>query len=704
MKAGMMVVAASASLAALAGVELQLSSKGLVAKSSSPKATVDVGWPKMTGSGEANPKVTRLLGNEAELVYPSGTKWIYRLGEKGRITLSPAGPRGAGDKGISHSFAFSTSVADGTSRWRLNGGEAKALPKEKLSDPFLFKSDFKSLEVTDASGAGFRFRLPYGWAQFQDNRHWNNNRTFFFKSFSDLPKDGDYVFFFEDAQGGNVRVAPAVPLDPYAYVPYPEPKEELWPGRGPIRAFGWQEGIRKAYAARREKDANAVFFIGDSLTENWRTIAKDLAPLKVANRGVGGDTSRGCLFRLPREVLAHKPAAVVIAAGTNDLTAHGNPGDCLFNIKAMVDLCRRYDRRMPVFLCTVPPASQPTAPLKPGAREAVNAGIRKLCESEKCVLVDRDAFAVDAQGNQDLSLYSKDRLHFGAKGYEKWTAAMKALLGDAALAKALGDTRYSPREKLDLAGYAIAWRDEFDGPEIDWKVWDSPHQKRQGASVWDKRNVSVRDGAAVLKIRKTNDPTWRYESACLRTAKGYKPADRLYAFTYGYVEARCKLPKWARSDYWFAVWMMVGEVMNNTDTRKGCEIDVMETFHVNHLGQMPHTIHWGGYAEKHNSAGATNFPNLALLNDDWHTFGCLRTPEELVFTIDGFVTWRTDLKGLGKADGGRVKSQGVPTAPGYIKLSVEAAHWAGPDGAGWEKDMPEEDEALIDYVRVWEKK
>ncbi|MGN0845233.1 MAG: hypothetical protein ACI4QT_08455, partial [Kiritimatiellia bacterium] len=76
----------------------------------------------------------------------------------------------------------------------------------------------------------------------------------------------------------------------------------------------------------------------------------------------------------------------------------------------------------------------------------------------------------------------------------------------------------------------------------------------------------------------------------------------------------------------------------------------------------------------------------------------------LVFTIDGYVTWRTDLKGLGKEGGARVKSQGVPTEPGYIKLSIEAAPWAGPDGGGWEKEMPEEDEALIDYVRVWEKR
>jgi hypothetical protein len=73
------------------------------------------------------------------------------------------------------------------------------------------------------------------------------------------------------------------------------------------------------------------------------------------------------------------------------------------------------------------------------------------------------------------------------------------------------------------------------------------------------------------------------------------------------------------------------------------------------------------------------------------------------FTIDGCVTWTTDLKGLGGEGNGKVKSQGVPQVPGYIKLSVEAAPWAGPNGGGWERDMPAEDEVLIDWVRVWQK-
>ena len=73
------------------------------------------------------------------------------------------------------------------------------------------------------------------------------------------------------------------------------------------------------------------------------------------------------------------------------------------------------------------------------------------------------------------------------------------------------------------------------------------------------------------------------------------------------------------------------------------------------------------------------------------------------FTIDGRITWTTDLKGLGSDQDGKVKSMGCPRVPGYIKLSAEAAPWAGPHGDRWEDPMPERDEALVDWVRVWQK-
>ena len=69
---------------------------------------------------------------------------------------------------------------------------------------------------------------------------------------------------------------------------------------------------------------------------------------------------------------------------------------------------------------------------------------------------------------------------------------------------------------------------------------------------------------------------------------------------------------------------------------------------------------------------------------------------------DGREVGRTDLIGFGKKDAGMTPSQGPCQKPCYVKLSCEAAAWAGGDGTHWEKEMTAEDEFVVDYVRVYQ--
>ncbi len=493
-------------------------------------------------------------------------------------------------------------------------------------------------------------------------------------------------------------------LDPYAYVPYPAAQEALWPGRGPIRTFDWQDGIRRRYHARRFQDENAVIFVGDSLTEGWRSLDKDFPGIKVANRGVGGDTSRGILFRFPLEVIAHKPAAVVILAGGNDLTAHGNPDDTLANLRAMIRQAREYNRRMPVFLATVPPSSNPRAPLQPGALDRLNAGIRELAASEETVrLVDlHDAYLSD-EGSQDLSLYTEDQLHIGPAGYAAWRRVLAPMLTNDALA---GREEPSGAERIDLSGFTLIWEDNFEGDALNPAKWDSPRQRRQGASRWHERNVTVADGVARFDIRRSTDPQYRYESACIRTRKDYDVNQTMFQYTYGYIEARIRLPRHVRADYWVGFWLIAGNMHGggDDDTRNGSEIDIFESFDQWNLGAMKHTVHWGGWHNpKHNAHGVSSGPRIELLNDQFHTYGLYWDEERYIFYINREVSWDTDFIGLGSDKDGKRQSLGPCRFPAYVKLSVEAAPWCGPSHL-WEPEMPEQDRMEVDYVRVYQRK
>src|SRR6266487_6387134 len=128
------------------------------------------------------------------------------------------------------------------------------------------------------------------------------------------------------------------------------------PGAGPIRRYDWFRKLwtdrRGAWAARGERDRNAVVFLGDSITQGW---AEDLSAwfpgMKLANRGIGGDTSRGVLIRLKEDVLALDPRAVVLLIGTNDLEEKASPEIIAANLKLILaELARS---KMPVVLCQV---------------------------------------------------------------------------------------------------------------------------------------------------------------------------------------------------------------------------------------------------------------------------------------------------------------------------------------------------------------
>ena len=102
--------------------------------------------------------------------------------------------------------------------------------------------------------------------------------------------------------------------------PYPTSAKD-WPGQGAIRVFGWMTENRKAFWQDRERKQGSIVFAGDSLIGGWGSMAKDFPDLRVANRGIGGEVTRGLLFRFQEDVLDLHPKAIVLLTGSNDLSA-----------------------------------------------------------------------------------------------------------------------------------------------------------------------------------------------------------------------------------------------------------------------------------------------------------------------------------------------------------------------------------------------
>ena len=208
---------------------------------------------------------------------------------------------------------------------------------------------------------------------------------------------------------------------------YPERDDQL-PGKGPMQKWAdfpkiWAQRHAE-WRAQAARDHGAVVFLGDSITQGWSTLAGDFPGLKVANRGIGGDTTRGVLYRLQADVLDLEPAAVVLLIGTNDLGLGADPADIVDNIKAILTAIRKANAKTPVILCKVMPSSDKQQ--RPAVKiKALNALLERLARGDSAVtLCDTWSLYAGADGDSKPEEFP-DRLHPNRTGYEKWAAALK---------------------------------------------------------------------------------------------------------------------------------------------------------------------------------------------------------------------------------------------------------------------------------------
>lgn len=204
----------------------------------------------------------------------------------------------------------------------------------------------------------------------------------------------------------------------------------VWPGRGPdAKPKGWDER-RGVFAAREEEDRGAVVFAGDSITAWWAGLPEAFPKLKVANRGISGDTSRGLLARFHADVLVLQPRAVVILIGTNDLHLGAKPGDVTFNVREILELLDKERPGTPVVLCCVMPR-KPEPGRFPDLLLQLNAQLRALANVRRGVTwCDTwEVFATDIGGVRDDEF--ADGLHLNDAGYVKFAEALRAALKTA---------------------------------------------------------------------------------------------------------------------------------------------------------------------------------------------------------------------------------------------------------------------------------
>jgi lysophospholipase L1-like esterase len=161
--------------------------------------------------------------------------------------------------------------------------------------------------------------------------------------------------------------------------------------------------------------------MGNSITEGWAKYFSAVFPGKpYVGRGISGQTTPQMLVRFRQDVIALKPAVVVLLAGTNDIAGNTGPSTLEMiedNIASMAELARA--NGIAVVLCSVLPVFD--YPWKKGLEPApkiveLNAWIRKYAQTHGAVHVDYHSAMADERQGLKAEL-SPDGVHPNEAGY-----------------------------------------------------------------------------------------------------------------------------------------------------------------------------------------------------------------------------------------------------------------------------------------------
>ena len=274
-----------------------------------------------------------------------------------------------------------------------------------------------------------------------------------------------------------------------------------------------------------------------------------------------------------------------------------------------------------------------------------------------------------------------------------------------------------PAASVDVpAGYKLLWHDEFDGSGLpDPAKWRFEggllrNHEEQLYTIGRTENARQEDGHLILTARRERVANPRHDPAApgddwqrSREFADYTSADLdtlgKFAFTYGRVEARAKMPK--GKGMWPAFWML-GENIQTVSWPRCGEVDVMEW-----VGKDPRffhaTVHYADpkVADRAQHASKGTHTEVADEGGEFHVFAAEWTPDRMDFSVDGTVT---------SASTSPTPTRSAPTAgrgpqdnpfrrPQYLLLNFAVGgDWGGPVDAGV---FPQQ--YVVDYVRVFQR-
>jgi hypothetical protein len=220
--------------------------------------------------------------------------------------------------------------------------------------------------------------------------------------------------------------------------------------------------------------------------------------MKVANRGISGDTTRGVLIRLEEDVLSLKPKAIVLLIGTNDLEEQADPETITANLKLLLAEFQKHNPKMPIILNQVFPSSDTKKRPADKIKKINELYLAAIKGNPQVTLVETWPLFANAAGDAKKEEFP-DLLHPNKEGYAKWATALRPVLAVKGLLEEKADTFtlepgfVSLFNGKDLTGWGYR-TNNFDGKTVSM---DGRYSAQNGVLVVNYQDPADLDHATV---------------------------------------------------------------------------------------------------------------------------------------------------------------------------------------------------------------
>jgi lysophospholipase L1-like esterase len=226
-----------------------------------------------------------------------------------------------------------------------------------------------------------------------------------------------------------------------------------------VSAQEWESSVRAF--ERQDKvhpvPPGAIVFTGSSSVAYWSSLADDMKPLPVINRGFGGSEYTDINHYADRVVIAYHPVAVVVYAGDNDLASPGRKSaqSVAQDVQQFVQIVHAKLPETWVYVISIKPSilRWKAWPEMKQANQLIQDFLRT---QDHAAFIDVASPMFDKQGRLSSDLFVADGLHPSGKLYAKWTLLIKPILLQRFAQPGSSSQSSSPHDGASAKGAAAA--------------------------------------------------------------------------------------------------------------------------------------------------------------------------------------------------------------------------------------------------------